>query len=238
MSIVLHSETKAFGRVRRVATDDPSTTSREMEQVGLTQQLEQLIAPSENGYEDIVRSGRAFSIGTTAAVASVIAKPTTACMFAIHNDEPEGGRSYIIDYVSALNIVSTALVSSQSILIGNVGQIRVAAPTDSGLIPLKRNGLGSVSNAVVRRQDTKVLSHLAATALNASMGIAHCWIPISAPANQWGATNTPGYGIWAPINGRIIIPPGRMFAVHVLSNVTTQTFIVRIGWHERQLVLG
>src|SRR3954468_15916914 len=94
-------------------------------------------------YGEIPRLGRAYRVGPTAAVAAVVAVPSTACMYAIYNNEPDGGRSFIIDWVSAQNVVSTA-VAAQAQLLLLVGQVRETAPADAtpaGQL-VKLNGLG------------------------------------------------------------------------------------------------
>jgi hypothetical protein len=199
----------------------------------LTHQLELLIAPGASPYGEIVRPGRAFWIGTTAAIGAVVAIPTTAHMLSIYNNEPDGGRTYVIDWVAAQNVVTTA-VAAQAQIIVNVGQIREAIPTDSGLTIKKLNGLGS--GAV--RGDTKALSILNATALPAGTGLAANWFPWGMNATKPGVAATPGYGLWAPVDGRMEVPPGRYFAMHVLANVVGETFVAFIGWHEKQFDLG
>ena len=235
--IILSEGTEGHGRVGSFgdAVDGITTVGEVQEQFRLTQQGEQWLTPATDSYEEIVRNGRAFYIRATTAVAAVVAKPTTAQMLSIYNDEPEGGRSLIIDWVSAMNVVSTAVASQATIIVNN-GLIRVAAPTDSGLIPKKRNGMGSVSNAVVRRQDTKVLS-IVTGALNASQGIAHCWIPV-ASNYKMGVVTPAFYTVHRDFRGEFIVPPGRMFATHVIANVIGETFTMSIGWHEKQLTLG
>lgn len=235
--IILSEGTEGHGRVGSFgdAVDGITTVGEVQEQFRLTQQGEQRLVPATTQYEEIVRNGRAFYIRATTAVAAVVAKPTTAQMMSIYNDEPEGGRTYVIDWVSALNVAATAVVGQATIIVNN-GMIRVAAPTDSGLLPKKTNGNGSVSNAVVRRQDTKALS-IVTGSLNASQGIAHAWVQVGTGV-KWDATATPGYCIYVPLDGRFLVPPGRMFATHVLANVTGSTFTMAIGWHEKQLVLG
>jgi hypothetical protein len=67
--------------------------------------------------------GRAFYTNTTTAVASVVALPTTAVTLALYNNAPDGGRSLVIDWVGAINIVAGA-ATGQSEIIGNLGQVR------------------------------------------------------------------------------------------------------------------
>lgn len=196
----------------------------------LNPQLEQLVAPGASPWEEITRVGRSFQVHTAAAIAAVVAIPTTAHMLALYNAEPEGGRSLIIDFVAASNVVSTA-VASQATLLGLVGQLPEVAPTDAALGITKLNGNGA-------GQDTQVMTILNATALSAATGLAANWFPLGPSAGKPGAAATPGYAIWADVNGRIIVPPKRFFAVHVLANVVGETFLAYIGWHERQLALG
>lgn len=191
-------------------------------------QLELLVASASSPHEEYVRSGRAFVINTTAAIAAVVAIPTTAHMLALFNNEPDGGRCYIIDWVAAQNVVSTAVASQAQILV-NVGQIREATPVDAGLSIKKLNGTGSAA----LRGDTKAIAILNATALPAGTGLAANWFPWGRNTVKTGAAATPGYGMWEPVDGRIIIPPGRYFAMHVLANVVGETFVAFMSWHEK-----
>jgi hypothetical protein len=63
-------------------------------------------------------------------------------------------------------------------------------------------------------------------------------MPVGAAVGFPGAAGTPGHGLWAPVDGRIIVAPGRFFAIHVLADVVGSTFQAFIGWHERQLQLA
>lgn len=226
-------DVKIIGRIRKSLEAIDFGAPGDDEQITLTSQLEQLVALGASPYGEITRIGRAFKTGTAAAVAAVVAIPTTACMYAIYNNEPDGGRSYVIDWVAAQNVVSTAVAGQAQILL-NLGQVREASPTDAtpaGAL-VKMNGLGGGTS------DTRMRSILTATALPATTGVAAAWFPWGLSAVKPGVAGTPGYGIWAPVDGRIIVPPGRYLAMHVLANVVGETFVVALGWHERQLQLG
>ena len=223
-------EVKAIGRIRKLLEGIDAGSVGDDEQLTLTGQLEQFVALGASPYGEIVRMGRAFVINDTTAVAAVVAIPTTAIGFCIYNGEPDGGRSYVIDWVAAQNVVSTAVVC-QAQIIANLGQVREAIPTNSAMVPKKLNGQGPGTG------DTKVLSVLT-TVLPGTTGIAANWFPLGASGNKPGAAATPGYGMYAPVDGRIIVPPGRYYAVHVLANVVGETFVHWIAWHERQLTLG
>lgn len=225
-------EMKILGRIRKLLEGlDAESVGNNDEQVALNQQLEQLIAQGAAPYQEIVRMGRAFFTNTAAAIGAVVAIPTTAVMFAIFNNAEDGGRSLIIDWVGATNVVSTA-VATQAQLIGLVGQVRETAPADAALVIKKLNGLGSGQN------DTKVRTILNATPLPATSGLATNWFPLCQSVGKPGVAGTPGYGLFAELNGKIIVPPGRYFAMHVLASVVGETFLGYIAWHEKQLTLG
>lgn len=218
-------------RIRKLLDALGKGAEGDEETLVMDQQRNLLTSAGAAAYTDIVRVGRAFYVNTTSAVAAVVAVPTTACLFAIYNNEPDGGRSYVIDWVAASNVVSTA-VASQAQVIVNLGQVREAAPTDGGLVIKKANGLGGGSS------DTRARTILTATALPATTGVATNWIPVGGNGVKPGVAGTPGYGMWQNVDGRFIVPPGRYFAMHVIANVVGETFQGFIGWHERQIDLG
>lgn len=221
---------KALYRIRKLLEAlDAEPSGSDDKQATLSEQLELLIAQSAAPYQEITRVGRAFFVNTTGAVAAVVAIPTTGHLLSLYNNEPEGGRSYIVDWIAASNVVSTA-VAGQAQLLANVGQVRETAPADSGLTKKSLNGTGS--------EDTRARSILTGTALPATTGIAANWFPYGPSVDKPGSAATPGYGLFAAVDGRIIVPPGRYFAMHVLANAVGETFQGFIAWHEKQLTLG
>lgn len=221
-------DVKIFGRVRQLAQGFDQASVGDDEQIALTEQLEQLVAIGTSAYGEIVKIGRAFRVNTTTAIAAVTAIPTTACLLALFNNEDDNGRSYIIDRVWALQAAAATQADAQS-LICLLGSTREAAPTDAALKVVSLNGTG--------HKDSKARTILNATALPATTGIAGDWFPPTQLTNaQAGAFG--GCSITANIDGRIIVPPGRYFAMHVLSGHVTNTFQGGIEWHERQIRLG
>lgn len=224
-------EAKVLGQIRTVGQAiDSDTIGEEDKQVALTAQREQLIAPGASPYGNIVSPGRAFQIGNAAAIAAVVAIPTTAVMLALYNNAPDGGRSLIIDWVAALNIVSTAVVAQAGFLF-NIGQTRVTPPTNSALVPKKLNGSGT-------NNDSVAYSIIGGTALDAVTGAANNWFPFGPNTTKPSAAATPGYQLFVNVDGRIIVPPGRYFAMHVMANVVGETFQGYISWHEKVIALG
>jgi hypothetical protein len=221
---------KGFRRSLAGAIDPGSTDENRF---ALNPFNEQFVAQGGASYENIVASGRAFEINTgmTTALdlAAVILIPTTAVMLAIYNNEPEGGRSYVIDRVTATHTTAAASLSHASI-IGVLGTTRVAAPTDATPAGALRalNGMGGT--------DTRVRS-VVATTIDAVTGVAANWMVLS-DSRAVGVTSLPSVSIVGDIDGRIIVPPGRYFGIHVFASAVGHEFNGSIQWHERVLALG
>jgi hypothetical protein len=220
-------------RIRKLLEGiDKEVSGGDPREVTLTQQLELLIAPGAAPYREITKMGRAFWTGQTAAVAGVIAIPTTAANFALYNNAPDGGRSLVIDWVAALNIVSTA-IATQAQILALVGQVREATPTAAALTFKKMNGLAGGTGTLVDSVAIPVTA-----ALPAGTGIAANWFPLGPSVAKTGVAATPGYGCWAAADGRIIVPPGRYFAMNVMASAVAETFQGFVGWHELAIDLG
>lgn len=225
-------EVLIFGRIRKLLEGlESNAPGDDHQQLAMTPTLEMLVAQGAAPYREMVRMGRAFATQNTTAVAAVVAVPTTAVHVALYNNAPDGGRSLVIDWVAAQNVVSTAVVCQAQLLV-NIGQLREAAPTDAALAIKKMNGYGG------GQVDTVARTIVGGTALPATTGIVANWFPFGQSATKPSAVATPGYGLYQAVDGRFIIPPGRYFALSVLANVVGETFISQIGWHEVQINLG
>lgn len=220
----------ALARIRRISEALAALGEIDDQTLTLSQQSELLIAQGASPFQEATRSGGAVKVGTITPVAGVVAVPTTAAIFSLYNNEPDGGKSMIIDWIAALNAVSTA-VASQAQILCLLGSVREAVPVDGGLVLTKMNGFGK-SNL------PNIITLLAATALPANTGLAANWFPWGGPMIKPGAAATPGYGGQFPVDGRMIVPPGRYFAMHVLSSVVGETFNGYVGFTMKQLNLA
>jgi hypothetical protein len=227
------SQISIMARVRKILEGIDQSSPDQAVQVTVNDQLELIVASGASPQGEITRVGRAFKNGTQTAVAGVVAIPTTAVGFAIYNNEPDGGRSYIIDRVWAQNVASTA-VATQAQMLALVGQVRETAPTDATPANslVKLNGFGGGST------DSRQRAILTATALPATTGLQGLWIPVGPAGVKTGVAALPGYGMEALIQGRMICAPGRYFAITVLSSVVGETFQMGVEWHEKLLRLG
>lgn len=224
-------DVKIFGRIRKLLEGIDAGSPGDEEQLAVTPQLELLIAAGAAPYREIVKMGRAFQVTTTTAVAAAAAIPSTSGGLSLYNNEQDGGRSYVIDFISA-NGVATAAAAGHAQLLALIGQVRETPPTNSALIPKKMNGLGGGS------LDTRARTILTGTALPVTTGIAADWFPVGPGIERAAAASLPGQGLYWPADGRIIVPPGRYFSIQVLADTAASTFQLCISWHELPLLLG
>ena len=215
------------GQVRGIDIDRIYPTD-DFQQICLSGQGDQLHAMSAAPYAEISRLGRTYWTNTTTAVATVVAMPTTAQIISIFNNEPDGGRSYIINQVWAMFVASTGSIAHAS-LVACLGQVREATPAQAAIVMKNVDGF--------QKFDTQVRVIIAATALPSTTGFAGNWFPVTDAINAC-VTSLPGFQKVFNIDGRYIVPPGRYFALHAVSNVTNVTAQVGISWTEKLLQLG
>ena len=219
---------RAMGKVRGLNIDQYEQPGDEEVQSALSGQAEELSCFASAQYQEQVRNGRAFYISNAigSPVAPVTAIPTTAVILALYNNEPDGGRSYVLDYVWAFNVAVTSVTIFHSGIIGQLGQIREAIPTNAAPVIKSANGMGKLDSRARTVVGTTVASFTAGG-----------WFPMG---DSWinSVITLPGHSKIVNVDGRIIVPPGRYFGLHVLSSITTQTYIMGIGWTEKNLYLG
>jgi hypothetical protein len=227
----MDSGVKIFGRVRGLNTDINYGVGNEDTEIEISGQGEQIHAQGAAWFSEIGRQGRSFWINTVTQVASVIAMPTTAVAFAIYNNEPDGGRSYVIDQVWML-VTANASIKAQAVMVGCLGQVReavLANAMSATIICKNTNGMGKL--------DTRARVILAGTALPATTGFAGAWMPITDTTNA-GVTSLPGMQRVYTLCGRYIVPPGRYFALHCVSAKIDVQAQYGISWTEKYLCLG
>ena len=219
------------GTTRRAGQLARYAMGAEDRSIEVNDQGELLVAWGSQQYVESVRHGHAFRV-SCAAVASVTAVPTTATALLIWNNEPDGGRSFIIDRVTALFTANTAALPHAGI-IANLGQQRAAAQVASGGVIYKQNGL---NGALAGNVDSKAIV-VAGGTLDAITGVAIGWFPLGDSINA-AVTSLPGFQKSVEIGGRLIVPPGRSFGVHTLASVTSCSAVCGVEWTEAYLDLA
>ncbi len=174
---------------------------------------------------ELARRGNGLSAMTTSAVAALVARPTTLAIATLANDEPAGGKSYIMEAAMAFNLVSTALAEGASIwlCVHPVGSSE--AITDN---------ISARGNMTGKPVVNPGLSKFGTEDTVADDG----WFPWGPhlPITLVGVT--PSGAIVAPIDGKIIIPPTARISIQVVAGLATDTFTVGFRWYEEQMAVN
>lgn len=186
-----------------------------------------LVAQGLPPLTELVRLGKTWHMRTATASAFdlVAAQPTTLAVAILYNNEPVGGKSYVIHDISASIIVSSAAASQLTLLaqvLPNAGST-ATAPTHSSTTTLITNMAG-VSNAY---------DGLALRAVNVTTFVANLWKIVGVSGGH-AAANI-GAGVFADIAGGIIIPPKGALGVNLVAGtVATAGGLAGITWSEVQ----
>lgn len=208
-------------RVRGSAVSNDLFSDRDTTIANINGRGEALVAAALPPLTEAVRLGNSYWVATSSAAAPVVALPTTTAQLTLWNGENDGGKSYVIDSVWAMVVVSAAAATPLSIL-GCLNIGKQTKPTGT-LTPKSMSG---------RNYRGQAQALAGATIVNDG------WLALGS-----GASNTPtshiGLTVDIPLNGSYIVPPGGMFSTAVIANTaSTITCIQGIRWHEVTLALG
>ncbi len=171
---------------------------------------------------ELTRRGNGLSAVSTSAVAALVARPTTLAMVTLANDEPAGGKSYIMESAFAFNLVSTALAEGASIwlCVHPVGSSEAITDNISARGNLTGKPVVNPGHSKFGTEDTVLDDG---------------WFPWGPhlPITLVGVT--PSGAIVAPIDGKIIIPPLARLSMQVVAGLTTDTFTAGFRWYEEQM---
>lgn len=188
--------------------------------MALNQLAEQLVAAGLPRGTEMVRRGQAWATMSTAAVAGLVVRPSTAAAFEIFNGYAAGGKSLIVDRLFYFNLVSTNVVEGWS----GWAQVTAAkAAVTSGSFVVRGASGKSYGGPVIAAAATVVLDS--------------GWFPWT-PAYQKGAGGVVPFGATiAEVDGRLIVPPQSSLCLHVVSSLVGQTFTQGASWFEEQLTI-
>ena len=218
---------KLLGWVRRQATVDYAEAAEQA--VTMNNRGELIINQGMPERAELVRLGQSyFSIGTT--IAPVAAVPTTAAHFALYNNEPLGGKCYVIDTIGALVNVSAAA----AIVFGPILAINVPASANAN--PAGSVAIYSLSGRANYRGNgnTKVGVTLG-TAPAAGFG---AWMPFGQSIVCAASANI-GLAQECQVLGKVIVPPQGLFGLATFCSAAgSATALPWLTWHEVQMPLA
>lgn len=156
-------------------------------------------------------------IATGSAFTNVANMPTTRAELALYNGEPGGGKSYIIDTVWFLSLTSITALSNATLIY----QVASAAALTDDTAQLINSPLGKTYGGKAKRA-------VAVTTMTANK-----WAVLGCGTNA--ATASIGFGVFAEINGGIILTPGMTLGVNAVVGTATGTSLVGFSWREEVL---
>lgn len=171
-------------------------------------------------YTEATRTGNGWSAQTATLFAPLVAVPTTVAALELWNNSVSG-MTMVISDLFADQVLSTA--ATQTYAIFACVTLAKVVPTLTAL---------AVSSASGRQGYTSAVGARVVTGVGTTV-IANGWRPWGNP-QAWGtAAATPGNAWNAPVDGKLIVPPGSSLVVHVVGSLATaSTFQVGASWYE------
>ena len=212
------------GSVRGVAR--PNVGEGTTGPLGLTNGLEQLVALGSSLRSENVRRGDTWmcSIATGSAFTHVAAWPTTRAELVLYNGEPSNGKSYIIEQAWAANVATSIAAAATYTLLGQVVPTGTAPADDSAQLIVSQSGRASYGGLARR------------AVANTSYGVASKWqVLANSPA---GPAASIGLSVIAQVDGGIIIRPGGLLLLNLVTGTATGTASIGVVWTETYLNLG
>jgi hypothetical protein len=186
--------------------------------------MEMLVAQGFPPYTEMARRGNGWSVIQTTATAGLVVRPSTVAAITIFNNEPVGGKSYIVD-----RIFSHALVAGGEQGYGSLW----ACVHPAGMTKPTADIAGSAVNLV--GDYGRTYAGTAVVDVGATV-VDNGWFP-------WGTcalppTALPGSAISVDVAGRLIVPPTAALSLQVVTSVNDETYCSGAHWFEEQLTLG
>jgi len=164
-----------------------------------------LTSAGNPGYFETRRRGDSWNIMTSTEFAALVAVPTTTARLEVYNN---GSRLLVVSDLHMWRLIGTAVA---------VGETLWAMVTTAKAIPsLTAQTMYSLCGKAfkVPTATSEVVTGVGTTV------IANGWAPYGAPQAYLGAA-TPGAGQSAPIDGKLIVPPGCSLCIQVAASVNT-----------------
>lgn len=178
-------------------------------------------------FTEVTRKGDGWSIQTSTLFAPLVAVPTTVAALEIYNNMLAASVALVISDVFAMQVLATA--AAQTYAIYACVSTQKAAPANSALDIFSSSGRAKYTTSAAGR----IIAGIGTTV------VANGWRPWG-PPQAWGtATATPGNAWNAPVDGKLIVPPGCALLLHVVGALATaSTFQVGASWYEAKIAVA
>src|SRR5512139_2500906 len=224
-----NSTVNTYGTTKGAAELYANTASQEAQTL-YNARGDQLVAQSLPPLSELVRMGNVWSmrVATASAFNAVAALPTTLGAMILYNGEAAGGKSYVILNAWCTTIVTAAAATQYSLICQALPSALVVAtaPTHS-----------PTTTILTSRSGKAAYTGLAKRAVGVTTFFTDGWEVIGTQGG--GAAANVGLGVFADLQGGIVIPPSGAFGLNVVAGtVNTAGMIVGCTWAEVQLDRG
>ena len=179
-----------------------------------------LVSDGIPGYSELARRGNGWSAMNTTALAALVVRPSTVANCTLFNNEPEGGKTYIVARAFAFNLVTTA------------------AQGRSGLwLCTHPKGLVSPTNDITARGSNSCKANYGGRAIiDTGMTVTdNGWFPWGGQIDVEVTGVLPGGNLDASeMRGMLLVPPQCGISTQVISSVVGNTFTSGFYWFEEQ----
>jgi len=185
-----------------------------------------LVAQALPPKSDLARLGNTWvtAIDTADAFTYVAGWPTTRAELVLFNNEPAGGKSYLLDAAFLYGVTSQA-AAQPATLAGQLVAPGVAAPTDNtSLLITSRSGKPNYGG--------KARKAIA----NTAFAVANRWEVLGSV--QSPMTTNLGAALYVELLGGFIVPPQGAFCLAGIAGTAAGTAICGAVWHEVQTSLS
>lgn len=171
----------------------------------------------------LVQQGVCWTVGQAAATAAVVALPTTTAALSLYNNEPDGGKSYIVFAVGTSQVAAPAALDTFSL----VHCINMDKP---GTLPTQDIARTSVKGLKARQgpYQGNAIIDLAATVTD------DLWKAVGSSQNTAVASAT-GAALEVLHTIPVILPPGGMYSLQITATSTSVTGRSYFKWAELYL---
>lgn len=183
-----------------------------------------IVAQGSSYRAEGTRLGMRYGKLTDAVASIATAIPTVSAVHSLWNGEAAGGKSYVLESVTAICITSAGAASG----FGMVGMLNVLPIT---AVPATADTLTKVTS-----MNGKVYPGRAKTSHAVTVPDDGWWpMPLQNTFTTGAGTVTGSLVMHAPLDGGVIVPPGCLFNVSTCTVGTTATFNCFFVWREEQI---
>ena len=168
---------------------------------------ELLISMGLPPYAEITRQGDGWTVQTATLFAPAAAYPTTTARLELFNNTQD--KVMVVSDLFAAQVLSTA--ATQTYAIGAMVSTKKAAPTNTALLVASLSG----KDAYTTTAGSPLITGIDTTV------VANGWRPWG-PPQAWGtAAATPGNAWSVPVEGKLLVPPGRSLCIIPFGSIAT-----------------